>query len=171
MMSDDAEYVPAQINRYSLSAVKRRQSEPVPHNSRLSEQSFSGYHDQRTSFDDERMNRAAIAEQIKRNNELIEKMSPVVKYKIQEFIRKQRSKKHQRRKFSLACGLQNNPQKRSSRNTRKEPPRHAHFRRPAPPPPPPPQQVMPVMTSQPMPPIHLSPHNSFHHYAILDDLE
>ncbi|KAF1757868.1 hypothetical protein GCK72_014325 [Caenorhabditis remanei] len=43
--------------------------------------------------------------QIERNNEWIEKMSPIVKYKIQEYIRKQRAKKMQRRKFSLACGL------------------------------------------------------------------
>ncbi|CCD83540.1 Vitellogenin Regulating Protein [Caenorhabditis elegans] len=41
--------------------------------------------------------------QIERNNEWIEKMSPIVKYK--EYIRKQRAKKMQRRKFSLACGL------------------------------------------------------------------
>ncbi|EGT47677.1 hypothetical protein CAEBREN_18707 [Caenorhabditis brenneri] len=45
--------------------------------------------------------------QIERSNEWIEKMSPVVKYKIQEYIRKQKAKKMQRRKFSLACGLNN----------------------------------------------------------------
>uniref|UniRef100_A0A1I7TFU8 Uncharacterized protein n=1 Tax=Caenorhabditis tropicalis TaxID=1561998 RepID=A0A1I7TFU8_9PELO len=43
--------------------------------------------------------------QIERNNEWIEKMSPIVKYKIQEYIRKQKAKKMQRRKFSLACGF------------------------------------------------------------------
>uniref|UniRef100_A0A8R1E499 Uncharacterized protein n=1 Tax=Caenorhabditis japonica TaxID=281687 RepID=A0A8R1E499_CAEJA len=46
-------------------------------------------------------------QQIERNNDWIDKMSPIVKYKIQEYIRKQKNKKMQRRKFSLACGLRN----------------------------------------------------------------
>ncbi|PIC34681.1 hypothetical protein B9Z55_014262 [Caenorhabditis nigoni] len=61
---------------------------------------------------------ARMRAQIERNNEWIEKMSPVVKYKIQEYIRKQRAKKMQRRKFSLACGLnhrmRNDPHQMSS---------------------------------------------------------
>ncbi|CAI2350693.1 unnamed protein product [Caenorhabditis sp. 36 PRJEB53466] len=57
---------------------------------------------------------AARKAQIERNNEWIEKMSPVVKYKIQEYIRKQRAKKMQRRKFSLACGLNKKAEPTSS---------------------------------------------------------
>ncbi|ULT95843.1 hypothetical protein L3Y34_004481 [Caenorhabditis briggsae] len=64
---------------------------------------------------------ARMRAQIERNNEWIEKMSPVVKYKIQEYIRKQRAKKMQRRKFSLACGLnhrmRNDPHQMSSSST------------------------------------------------------
>ncbi|CAB3405774.1 unnamed protein product [Caenorhabditis bovis] len=55
--------------------------------------------------------------QIERNKEWIDKMSPVIKYKIQEYIKKQKSKKLQRRKFSIACGLptRSTPRSRSKR--------------------------------------------------------
>ncbi|PAV79326.1 hypothetical protein WR25_05191 [Diploscapter pachys] len=61
----------------------------------------------------------SIAERIAQNERIIEKLSPIIKYKIQEFLRKSRAKTAQRRKFSLAKGL---PERSKTAKNMKIPP-------------------------------------------------
>ncbi|PAV79336.1 hypothetical protein WR25_09710 [Diploscapter pachys] len=59
----------------------------------------------------------SIAERIAQNERIIEKLSPIIKYK--EFLRKSRAKTAQRRKFSLAKGL---PERSKTAKNMKTPP-------------------------------------------------